>query len=311
MGGVVDSAAGFLGLGENPSVSLSKGGGSGYQLSQQTGAKNNKEYMAALKGLMGKQNINANDVSGAVQAFSDPNQQAGAADYLFTDPALGSRIATGEVQNNPMLGQLFGQGGTLDRTNAEEQRLASQGFQLTPEDHEAYGQASGNIARLFGSQENDLAKSLASRGLSAGASGAAGAQFSGLQGNKYEQLAKAQTDIANQRMNNTMQRLGQTRQFLGQMAGQGAQAINDQYARQSGGVSQNRNALAQSAGIEQGQQSADNAATMSEKNFEQANKPKNFMDFATAGVGQGIQSGLSQGAGNMTSTGTWQTPKKS
>ena len=85
-------------------------------------------------------------------------------DQLATDPLTGSQMATDQVRGG-LLSGTFGHGGTLDRTGAEEQRLASSGFSLQPEDHEAYGQASGNIARLFGAQGNALSQNLADRGL--------------------------------------------------------------------------------------------------------------------------------------------------
>lgn len=135
--------------------------------------------------------------------------------------------ATKDIQGNAMLGQLYGQGGTLGRTTQEEQQLANQGFQLTPEDRTAYGQASGDIARQFGESDQSLAQALSDRGLSN--SGVAGAAFSGSQGNKMEQLAKAQQNIANQRFQSNLQRLGQTRQFLGQLGQQGEQAVQNQF----------------------------------------------------------------------------------
>src|SRR3990167_3595711 len=64
---------------------------------------------------------------------------------------------TKELQQNAILGQLYGPQGTMGRTTAEEQRLAEQGFDLTPEDRTAYGQVYGDIARQFGEQEQSLA----------------------------------------------------------------------------------------------------------------------------------------------------------
>lgn len=138
---------------------------------------------------------------------------------------------TKEVQNNGILGGLFGAGGTMDRANAEEQRLASQGYNLTPEDHEAYGQASGNIARQFGQSDKSLATALSNRGLSN--SGVAGASFTGLQGNKDEQLAGLQHSIADSRMKMNQERLNQTRSFLSSL---GTQANTDINSAQTRGV---------------------------------------------------------------------------
>jgi hypothetical protein len=157
-----------------------------------------------------------------------------------------SKQASQFVQDDPVLGRLFGKEGLqadtladLDKARGEESRLSSQGYKLQPEDFEAYGQASGDIARLFGQSEQDLSQSLAARGLSQAPSGAAAREFSGLQGNKMEMLAKAQTNIADQRMKNTMDRLNSTRNFMSQLGNQstqlgqlGNQAIGDQFGRQ-------------------------------------------------------------------------------
>lgn len=227
---------------------------------------------------------------------------------LATNPLTGSKLATDQVQSNPILGQLFGQGGTMDRTNAEEQRLSSQGFQLTPEDREAYGQASGDISRMFGQSENSLSRSLASRGLSSGASGAAGAQFSGLQGNKNEMLAQSQMQIANQRMNNTMQRLGQTRQFLGQLGSQGENAIQSQYGRNMSGVENAQNEQNKNINnvmAQQGQEQAQNNTAFSQE--QQTKGPGlggvlgavggGVLGAATGGIGAGIGASLGKTIG--------------
>lgn len=178
--------------------------------------------------------VDHTELAGLEQSMNAAQQKGNAqgadfADQLSLDPNTALQFATDKVQSNPILGQYFGKGGALDRTNAEEQRLASQGFKLQPEDYEAYGQASGDIARQFGQGEQDLAQSLASRGLASGGSSVAGREYSGLQGNKLEMLAKAQTDIANKRMQNTLERLGQTRNFMSQLGQQGQNALQNQY----------------------------------------------------------------------------------
>jgi hypothetical protein len=162
--------------------------------------------------------------------------QQGYVNTLFSDPRTASLAATEQVQNNPILGQLFGKGGALERTNAEEQQLASRGYSLQPEDYEAYGQMSDELARQFGAQEQNAAQAMANRGLGSSASGQAGTLFSGLQGNKFEQLAKAQRDVADKRMQMNMQRLTNTRNFMSQLGQQGAGAIQDQYGRNTQGV---------------------------------------------------------------------------
>lgn len=146
------------------------------------------------------------------------------------DPIQSSKTATSEVQNNDILGQLYGKGGTLDQTNKQEQDLATRGFSLKPEDYEAYGQGSDQIARNFGGQEQGLAQALSDRGLSN--SGSAATSFTGLQGNKMEQLGQMQRQIANDRMKSNMDRLGQTRSFLSQMGQQAGNEIQNQFGRQ-------------------------------------------------------------------------------
>jgi len=135
-----------------------------------------------------------------------------------TTPGGASRFAEGqmaqELSNSPGLNGMFGEGGSFAKAQDEEARLRDQGFQLTPEDREAYGQVSGDITRQFGQQGQNLSQMLAERGLSGAPSGAAGSGFSGLAGNKFEQLAKAQTNIAQQRMQTTMQRLNSNRSYM-------------------------------------------------------------------------------------------------
>lgn len=134
---------------------------------------------------------------------------------------------TTDVQNNGILGGLFGQGGALQRAGNEEQQLASTGYNLTDADKTAYGEASGNIARQFGQNDQSLSQALSDRGLSS--SGVAGAAFSNSLGNKNEQLAGLQTQIAQNRMQMNNQRLAQTRQFMGQLGQQAQGAIGQAF----------------------------------------------------------------------------------
>jgi hypothetical protein len=145
----------------------------------------------------------------------------------YQSPEGASQAAAKQVQTNPLFGQLFGPQGTLSRTAQQEQDLSSRGFSLQPEDYEAYGQESGNIARMFGSQEQGLAQALADRGLSN--SGVATQQFAGMYGNKQEQLAQLQRQIANDRMKMNLDRLQQTRSFLGTLGGQAQSAYGQQF----------------------------------------------------------------------------------
>lgn len=133
-------------------------------------------------------------------------------------------FASNQATTDPIQGQLFGQGGALSDTLGQVKSLENQGYNLTPQDQTAYGQASGNIARQFGQSEQGLSQSLANRGL--GSSNVAASKFSGLQGNKDEQLGQLQTQIANNRMQTTMQRLGQMQSFASSLGNQAQGAIN-------------------------------------------------------------------------------------
>ncbi len=158
--------------------------------------------------------------------------------------------ATANIQNDPILSGTYGQGGTLDQTRAQETQQANQPWALTDEDKSAYGQASGNIARQFGQNDQSLSQSLSDRGLSD--SGVAGAAFSGAQGNKNEQLAGLQTQIANNRQQMNMQRLGQTQNFLSQL-GQGANtALNNENSRMLNANAQSNQAYKDKFNMAQG-----------------------------------------------------------
>lgn len=202
----------------------------------------------------------------------------------------GTDYATNQVMNNPLLGQMFGHGGTMDRTNQEEKDLATRGFSLKPEDFEAYGQASDQMAREFGANEGNLANALSSRGLSF--SGNPSAQsFSNLQGNKQEQLGQVSRQMANDRMNMNLQRLGQTRQFLSSMTGQGEQAINDQYGHNYSGEMQNYNeALAKNNAA---YQRLSGMAGQENENLAQRQQTQASPGWAAAlgGIGQGASMG--------------------
>lgn len=148
------------------------------------------------------------------------------------DPLQSSRIATQEIQGSPLLGQLYGKGGALERSLAEEQGLAGRGYSLQPEDYEAYGQMSGQLARDFDTADQGLAQALASRGLSQ--SGSAPKAFMTSQGNKLEQLAGLQRQLADKRMNMNLQRLQSARDYSSRLGSMGQSALQDQYGRQLG-----------------------------------------------------------------------------
>lgn len=147
----------------------------------------------------------------------------------------GSGMATKQFMENPLMSQIYG-GGQLGQQMQRLQGMQGQEFQLKPEDQTMYGQMSGDIARQFGQQGQSAAANLASRGLGAGASGAAGATFSGLQGSQNEMLAKAQQDIMRQRFQQNMQAIGQQQQLLGQLQQGAQQGIEQQFGRNLAGL---------------------------------------------------------------------------
>lgn len=215
---------------------------------------------------------------------------------ITTDPILAQKYGQDELQNGALTKGYFGQGGMQDQLLKEQNDLSQKGFQLTPEDHEAYGQASGDIARMFGTQEQGAAQSLADRGLAAAPSGAAGAAFSGIQGNKSEQLARAQMDIADRRMQNTQQRLQTARTQAMQLGALGQNAMSNLYNRNLAGRQQN-NSEAMGAS---GQQMAQTQAQQNQLNtaFEQQQETKgpSFGDIMSS-IGGGVLSAATGGIG--------------
>ncbi len=271
MGGFAKSAGGFLGFDTGPKAAAGAFGGSG------------------LEGM-------GNYVG------SDPAQAAaqGKMDQMTTGSDTGSQFASNQVQNDPILGSLFGKSGAMNNAIGKEQELQNQGFQLKPEDQTMYGQMSGNIARQFGQQGNKTANSLASRGLSS--SGAAGAAFSGLAGNQNEQLAGAQQDIAQQRFQNTMKQIGQQQQFIGQLSGQAGNDINQQYGRQLAGA---QNTMANKTALAAGQQKMNdskNSYGLDKSKFDTENTPTNFLDMGISAMGSKMGA-ASKGAGQAAGAG--------
>ncbi len=152
---------------------------------------------------------------------------------LATNPLSGRRFSEDQVSGSGMGKMLYGQGGLGERMNTEEQDLSTRGYNLDASDQDALGQAMGNVTRASGAQGNDLANMLAERGM--GNSGAAGVAFSGLAGNKFEQLANAQQNIANARVQRNQERLSQIRNQMMGLGQQNEQAIGNQYGRNLAG----------------------------------------------------------------------------
>lgn len=227
---------------------------------------------------------NAANQAGSQQAISDALGYQGSKDAL--DPLQSSRTATSEVQNNGILGQLYGEGGQLGQATQEETQLANAGYALQPQDYTAYGQASGDLTRQFGASDNNLAAALADRGLSG--SGAAGTAFTTSQGNKQEQLAGLQRQIADNRMQSNMARLNQTRNYISQLGAQGASAIQGQYGRQLGSEQQRYGETMGKAGL--GQSYLGAGQEQANQNFNQTNAT------ASGGLGGALGRGFLSGA---------------
>lgn len=234
---------------------------------------------AALIGskLAPKLGLGLDDEQGAY-ATPEQKQQKQYQDYMANyDKNMGE--ATKGVQEGAMTKGLFGEGGLQSQLGTEGSDLASRGYSLTQGDREAYGQTAGDVSRMFGQQDQAATAQLARRGLGAGASGAAGAQFSGIQGNKNEMLAQAQTSIAQKRMADTNQRLQQNRVMQSQLAGQGVGMAKSNFADKG-------SALGAAAGVEG---NINNQARQTLADQQAAVKPGLFST-----IGQGLQRGVGQ-----------------
>lgn len=286
MGDMVKSAGSLVGIGNNDGYTYTPEHANDlqYALNQRAQTSN----LAGVTGLLSQYGTGKMSLQDAMTKAGDIAMTDAQKDQfnqlLATDPTSGSMFATDQVRNSPILGQLFGQGGLMNRLDSEEQNLAKQGFKLTEGDHEAYGQAAGNIARLFGQQEQGMAQSLADRGLAQGGSGAALAGFAGLQGNKNEQLAQSQMQIANQRMQNTTQRLQQSRELLGNLGTVGANAIQQQYGRQLSGAQAKDSLMGNTSQLNNQLNAERNQAGAINAESRNANKGQNLMDAFGGGL---------------------------
>ena len=219
-------------------------------------------------------------------------------DQVESEGSLHTDQGTQDVQADPLLSRLYGSGAdslTSRALQSQKDLSGRQGFSMQPEDYEAYGQAAGNIARQSGQQENQLAQMLASRGLASGASGAAGQAYTGLAGNKFEQLAQKQMQIAQNRMEMNRQRLNDANQ-LARGLGQDTQgAIGEAYGRN---LARRQDARA-TAGARLAQQQAQAADAQAKFQSEQASQSSGLL----GGIGSGIMSGVTGGISGGVSSG--------
>jgi hypothetical protein len=208
----------------------------------------------------------------------------------YTDPSQMSQLATDQITSNPMMAQSFGQGGLLNQTGDQISNLMQNGYGLTNDDRTAYGQASGDIARMFDQNDQSLANALASRGLSS--SGAAGQMFANSLGNKNEQLGKMQQQIAQNRVQMAQKQLDSARSFYSGLQGQGINAQQGQQHLNLAGQGQYQD---QAMGLadraksylmgEQGQQ---NNATTMERNTQTPTALSNAFNGALGGAQAGV-----------------------
>ncbi len=234
--------------------------------------------VGSLVGLGGKQ-----------EDYYQPTQRAAKnlSSYV-SDNDRAQNEAKAQFLGTPGNEALFGDKGLASQLAQEQNNLATQGYGLTQGDQEAYGQTSGNIARLFGQQDQQAAQSLARRGLASAGSGAAGAAFSGLAGNKNEMLAKAQTDIAQKRMADTQSRLQNTRQL---MAGLGHQATGDIGNMRAQKLGELQADIGGEGGV-----NAQNQQSAADK---RGAKGKGLFDAVGSGVMSGISGGLGAAGGGL------------
>lgn len=206
---------------------------------------------------------------------------------LLNPDSIGQSAAEG-VQNNPLLKSLYGQGGLQSQLATQGQDLASRGFQMQGQDYEALGQAQGDITRQYGQYDDQLAKQLQARGLGGAASGAAVRGYSGLLGNKFEQLAKAQTDIAQKRLENAQGRLQQNYQMQAQLGQQAAGAQEQQAQRSLSARQQQASELSNAASLRQQQITGINDA----QRQSMADKAANYRPGLLQAAGQGVTGAL-------------------
>lgn len=221
-------------------------------------------------------------------AAATGNQDA-ALSSIASSPVAGSSLASQQVMEDPLLAGLYGKDSSMSRAVGEEENLASRGFSLQPEDYEAYGQGSDNIARLFGTQEQSLASALADRGLASADSGVARQGFSGLQGNKFEQLGQLQRKISDDRMKTNMERLSQTRSYLTNLAQTGQQAQGQKFDQNQTQTNQLQNQY----GMDIDKYRAEQGAAQASQASKEDNRQLGLADAVSGGIFKGVESGIS------------------
>lgn len=311
-------------MGGSPGVSAEKATGRGAdsgnvslaKIQQQSDLQNNPAIQQIMQDYgSGKVDLATalSNIPGATEGDKAIHRQA-LSTLIATNPMAATKFATEQTMNNPMLSGLFGKDGLSSKAqdqygtaskNIDEDREALKGrdesYGLKASDLAAYGQASGNIGRMFANQEQTLAQKLANRGLAAAPSGVANLSYSNLYGNQNEQLAQAQQsiaqnrintakDLANSRMNASLQRQAQAGNLASQLGDLGNRAIGDQFGRNMAGVENQYNRDAGAAGMDMQNQGLQQNINNEKFNQIQATKED---DFGTK-MGKAASSGLAK-----------------
>jgi Zn finger protein HypA/HybF involved in hydrogenase expression len=265
------------------------------QLNKNIKLQNDPTLNAAITGV-GSGSMSLQDALKSLGGLSGQSQQAALGD-LATSAVSGNQVANQQAQQ--MYGQAFGQNGALSQAYGQLNNLNNQGYSLQPQDYDAMGQGSNNIARQYGASGQSLANSLSMRGFGAGQSGASGAAFSGLQGSQNEALGQMQQQIANNRMQQNMQRISQTQQFIGNMQGLNQQATNSAFQNSLSGTQANNNMLSAAANNATSAFSAQSAADQASVTSKNENSSSGLIGALGTGLTTGLTGAMTGGMGSL------------
>lgn len=200
-------------------------------------------------------------------------------------PIAGTLLAQDILQRGPISSMIYGKQGELAKALADVDAMRKpSAYGLQAGDQTAYGQMSGELARMFGQSEKGLASDLAARGLAGAESGVAGKAYSGLQGNKLEQFAGLQRQIADQAMQRAMQRDAMLRNYAMGMQEMSGRDIQNQFGRQLAGNASARGAISGAANLEQSQNQMKNQAQLASLQDMRSAYQPGLLDMQAAGM---------------------------
>ena len=165
---------------------------------------------------------------------------------------------------------------------------------------------------MMSAQEGGLTQALADRGLAQGANGVAAQGFSNLYGNKMEQLAASQKDIAQRRVQTAMQlaqarsnqdlgTLQQSGAMIGGLGSLGSNTIQNQIGNNRNAVNDETARNAQGAGLNQNQQQIDQSIKNDAFAQQMASQGPSLGDLL-AGLGGSAVGGITGGATGVIGT---------